>query len=100
MRKIDNEYLHWIATHQCCAPSELAGGRPCVGEVEPHHTTGKGMGGSKRDDRDSVPLCRGHHVEWHTHARLSPWEESETKVNLKDMAFGYLKRYLDGISER
>ncbi len=38
---------------------------PCLGDVVAHHAgIGRGMG-QKADDDTCVPLCQGHHMEWH-----------------------------------
>lgn len=64
----DPKYLTWIRSLFC-----LVGGpkrRCCRGKIDPHHMTG-GHGDQKRGkgqtakDRDALPVCRGHHDDFH-----------------------------------
>lgn len=91
--RIDLDYLAWIRAHECAAPSELAGGRPCGGLMESHHIFGRGMGGGKRDDRFTVPLCCYHHREIHDTGTLHP--EGWDKSALVERAYRLLVEYLD-----
>ncbi len=92
--RIDEEYLAWIRRHNCAGPA--LGGQCCSAPtIEPHHVTGRGMGGSKRDDRDTVPLCVSHHRELHDTGAIKPWSVEETKGFLRDDMHKLLKGYLD-----
>lgn len=42
---------------------ELSGGRGYGCQSDPHHIPTRGAGGV---DKDTVPLCRVHHDEWHS----------------------------------
>lgn len=64
----DVKYLNWVRSLFC-----LVGGpkkKGCRGRIDPHHMTG-GHGDQKRGkgatakDRDALPVCRGHHDEFH-----------------------------------
>ena len=89
----DANYLAWIRTQECVGPSITE----CNGRIEAHHVTGKGMGGWKQDDRDTVPLCLTHHRQLHNDGRLKPFDAEETKLLLIEKAHHFLKRYLDGL---
>ncbi len=65
----DPDYAARVTRLHCCAPCGLT---PCVGEVQIHHRiTGRVArppvkGGDRRaHDHDGMPLCRGHHGEFH-----------------------------------
>lgn len=55
----DPAYCAWIRSLPCSV-------FPCRNHSEPHHSTAvhKGMG-QRAHDRDSMPLCRIHHHEFH-----------------------------------
>jgi hypothetical protein len=87
--KLDDDYLAWLRRQPCVGIGECGQG------IEAHHVTGRGMGGSKQDDRDTVPLCRPHHQILHDSAEFSPLSAEETKAYLMGMAHRLLKRYID-----
>lgn len=59
-REGDPEYLAWVRTLPCCAPSVTK----CKAPADAHHMTGAGMG-MKAGDRETMPLCRAHHQAFH-----------------------------------
>ncbi len=63
----------------------------CSGRIEPHHVTGRGMGASRRDDRDVVPLCSVHHRAQHNSGF------ADTKDELLCFAHVIFKEYLDQV---
>ncbi|MHC4647301.1 MAG: DUF968 domain-containing protein [Planctomycetota bacterium] len=97
MKSIDEKYLKWLRRQECVAPSVT--GHECKGQIVVHHVTGRGMGGSKRDDRDGVPLCWCHHSKLHASGSLHPWSATQTRYFLIELAHKYLKAYLDRESE-
>ncbi len=54
----DPAYLAFVHTLHCFCNGL---GR-CDGPIHAHHAIHKSQGGT---DRDAIPLCRQHHVEWH-----------------------------------
>lgn len=61
-REGDPEYLAWVRTLPCCAPSVTQCDSPPP--QHPHHETGAGMG-MKAPDRRTMPLCWTHHRCFH-----------------------------------
>lgn len=56
----DRPYLEWVRRQRCVAPS---GG--CTGPVQAHHAgLDRGLS-QKAHDRTAIPLCLGHHTDWH-----------------------------------
>ena len=56
----DREYVSWVRTRPCGAPSGA-----CNGPIQAHHA-GLDRGLSQRaHDRTCVPLCMSHHHDWH-----------------------------------
>ncbi|MEE9220046.1 MAG: hypothetical protein V3U34_00715 [candidate division NC10 bacterium] len=87
--KVDDIYLTWIRGEPCELSSlpDPCSGKGCVA----HHVTGRGMGGSKRDDRDAVPLCQTHHDRIHSKG------QAEHYNTLLVASHRLLKRYLDRV---
>ena len=55
---IDERHLSFIRSKPCIVDDEN-----CLGDIIPHHIRGRGMGGGKRNDHLTTPLCSvGHHV--------------------------------------
>lgn len=91
--KIDDFYLAWVRGEPCELASMLD---PCSSSsihscCEAHHVTGRGMGGSKRDDRDAVPLCKMHHDRIHSKGA------KDTHDRLLIASHRLLKSYLDRV---
>ena len=66
----DKAYMAAVAELRCCACRM----RPCE---EVHHCRGHEFGtgmGLKASDRDTIPLCRPCHDEYHRHGR-DTWEQ-------------------------
>lgn len=70
-RPRDLDYMAWIRTRVCTVgvairvlkdklPLELM--TPCFGRIEADHVGERPMG-QKADDRTTVPLCQGHHLQ-------------------------------------
>lgn len=59
--RVYGSYHRWVKQHPCAVKGE---GSPCFGDVDGHHIRSVGAGGV--DANNTVPLCRGHHTEWHT----------------------------------
>jgi len=57
-REKSKKYLEYIKTLPCCCRDHT-----CTGDVVPHHTTTKKVGGS---DYDTIPLCATHHLWVHS----------------------------------
>lgn len=53
-REIDRDFLAFVRQHVCAVC--------CESPVDAHHLKTKATGGS---DRNAVPLCKHHHMEWH-----------------------------------
>ncbi len=69
-----DEYLAFVRTHSCCVcfappPSDAH-----------HYGHGGGMG-MKTGDDETVPLCRGHHAEWHAHGCIALVGEHDETVS-------------------
>ena len=94
---IDEAYLSWLRQRPCRAGFAKSS---CGVVVEAHHTTGRGMGGSRRDDRDAVSLCTIHHRQFHDTGRLYPFDPEHTKWALYEAAHQQLKLYLDEMKRR
>lgn len=90
VRAIDERYLTWVRAHEC-----FASATPCSGGMVAHHVTGRGMGGSKRDDRDAIPMCTIHHSEFHTSGEIRPFNAQYTRQLMERESHELLKRYLD-----
>lgn len=81
-RMRDEPYLAWVRTLPC----RVAGmGHACQGDVVAHHRAGGGVG-TKVGDRQTIPLCDGHHRARHAltgpfkgwaRERIREWERSE-----------------------
>jgi hypothetical protein len=62
----DPEHLAHLHMLPCAVVTHpLAGATRCDGPIEAHHSThGRGKS-QKTNDRHAMPLCRGHHGEFH-----------------------------------
>ena len=89
-RKKDEAYLDFIR-HQPCVI--------CGQKAEPHHspilkTSGVGMKGS---DRETIPLCRYHHIEAHKMGKLTFAEkyniDYEFEINRLQDLYGSANTY-------
>lgn len=87
--KIDDVYLNWVRLQGCEMASLLD--RCPNKSCQAHHVTGRGMGGSKRDDRDAVPLCSMHHKRIHDQGMEKTFSQQMIA------AHRLLKRYLDRV---
>jgi hypothetical protein len=67
----DAVYLAFVRKHECCVSRDGASG-PCYGSVIAHHHGPRGMG-EKADDYRTVPLCDGHHREFHDTGTIGAW---------------------------
>jgi len=55
------KYLDFVKRQPCCYCSAPAD--------DPHHFAGSRGTSLKASDYHTVPLCRGHHTEWHSSMR-------------------------------
>ncbi len=90
VRSVDERYLSWVRAQEC-----FGGPSHCGGGMVAHHVTGRGMGGSKRDDRDTIPMCTLHHSEYHNRGELRPFNAQYTRQLMERESHDLLKRYLD-----
>lgn len=79
----DAAYLRHVRTLDCCVGRDGASG-PCSGPVVAHHHGPRGMG-EKTDDYRSVPLCDGHHREFHDTGTIGAWDRESL-----DRCFAYV----------
>ena len=82
-RIVDNKYLAKIRKLQCIVKNSK-----CFGRVVAHHTKTIGSGGS---DKDTVPICVGHHTELHFIGRDS--FQDKYGINFKE----YIKQLKGGV---
>ena len=61
--KVDQEYLDWVVTHDCCV--HFLGG--CHRDIVPHHYP---QGSGFKDDARTVGICVTHHNYWHAKQAL------------------------------
>ena len=81
-----DEYLEFVRSHPCAV---------CKKPADSHHAFGRRGIGVKSSDYTCVPLCRVHHIELHrTHRRQF---ESDYQIDLVEVAFNLLHRYLTGL---
>lgn len=60
----DKAYLDWIETLGCiCCGRTRAGYKQGVNDA--HHVNDQTGGSAKKNDRRAVPMCWGHHREFH-----------------------------------
>lgn len=94
----DPVYEGRVVGLRCAAPPGIT---PCVGEVQCHHrSTGRvGRPAVKGRDRrahshDSIPLCLGHHGEWHANrgtfddmdkVERMAWETDQVELTQKKL---------------
>lgn len=85
------EYLAWIRTLPCY----LSGAHTCLGDVEAAHVKSRGAGGE--DLGNTLPLCRGGHLDQHTRGIVS-WaaQYGLTVADLKRIAAQYWTKYCVG----
>ncbi len=86
---VDKKYLSYVREQPCARPE---GASPCAGPVVSHHVEGKGMGGSKRNDHETAPLCDYHHKLLHNFGQIPPLPPKRTKALLLRTAVGLRKR--------
>lgn len=58
----DPAYLAAVRTLPCAARS-IPVATPCRGPMDPHHAGRRPGVGLKCDDKDAIPMCRGHHED-------------------------------------
>lgn len=69
----DRNYLSWIRLRVCAV------GGDCRGPVCAHHKTGAGMS-LKAHDRETIPLCHGHHMALHgLHGKFKGWDKARLR---------------------
>jgi hypothetical protein len=61
---------------------------PCAGPVEAHHAGDRPLG-RKCGDRDTAPMCHGHHADWTAHA--GPFR-NETKATRREWSRTWIAR--------
>ena len=88
-RLVDEPYLAWVRTLPCRVRESDLDHR-CQGDVQAHHRVGGGMG-TKTGDRQTFPLCAGHHRARHDmngpfkgwdRERMREWERNEVLATL------------------
>ena len=83
----NKEYIAFIKTFGC----SVCGTSP----VDAHHLDTIGMGGNRKkdcvEDFSCVPLCRGHHQEWHQYGNRQ--FEEITSVNLWKVCYQMNKHW-------
>lgn len=85
-------FFRYVRTLPCAVMGE---GSPCIGAVDGHHMRSVGAGG--QDAANTVPLCRGHHSEWHT---IGPKRFDARYFNdLRMFAEILWRRYCEGFSQ-
>jgi hypothetical protein len=57
----DQEHLANVRRMQCIAHTL----GPCLGSTQAHHHTAHRGKGQKADDSQAIPLCLGHHHDFH-----------------------------------
>lgn len=67
----DAAYLRHVRALACCVSRDGASG-PCSGPIVAHHHGPRGLG-EKTDDYRTVPLCDGHHREFHDRGTIGEW---------------------------
>lgn len=72
----DAAYLRHVRAQPCCVGRDAATTTPCSGPVVAHHHGPRGMG-EKTDDYRTVPLCDGHHREFHDRGTIGEWPRAD-----------------------
>ena len=79
IRIVDKNHLARIRKLPCIVKNS-----DCFGSIVAHHTDSVGSGGS---DKDTVPICIGHHAEGHTIG----WTTFQEKYDVN------FKEYIEGL---
>jgi hypothetical protein len=78
-----------------CAMREEDGSR-CSGPIDAHHKTGAGLA-LKANDRETIPLCHGHHMDFHAQRGcFRNWDKARRKDWQGAMIAHYWPDDLDG----
>jgi hypothetical protein len=75
----DPERLKWVKTLRCLARGPGTGPL-CLGPIEAHHAGRRGMA-RRAHDNTAVPLCTGHHRDWHDGAgAFKGWTKDQCRA--------------------
>lgn len=94
MPELDPEYLAWLRKRRCAFEGCKFRTPPC----DPHHHT-RGIQrirgfGEKADDRDSFPLCRTHHDDFHAaRGPFKGWDKKKRTEWQTNMCLEYRAMY-------
>lgn len=80
---VDHRYREFVRLLPCAAHRLGA----CAREVQFHHAAPSGLG-QKCSDYDGIPLCDGHHDQWHDggSGRPAAWGEREGRAEFAQAA--------------
>lgn len=77
-RPRDFAYMGFVASRPCLARLLGVQGNDCEGRIVVHHAFGRRAANA---DRQTIPLCDGHHRAWHEHrGTFKGWDKERRRT--------------------